>query len=341
MTKPLPFTNEEMSRVFDTNLIEYAISQGFDVVKADRKSYRVKDYGGLFLFPKGYHHFSETDSGNIVGFAKKYQGFSFIEAVEHILQSKAYANTIPQMDREIKRGALTLPPESNTTSKILKYLTEERCLDKDIVAELIQQRKILEVSTQSKGAVFTNCAFVSYDSDNKPRYCALRGLGKSNFRQDVRNSDKTFGFVMNGTGNRIFVFESPIDTISHATQTKLNDMDFKEDYRISEGCLSDKALAKFLSTNPQITEIVFCYDNDVNGKNHEGKPHNHGQEFAKKCAKKYMDKGYKVFIHTPTRKDFNADLQFIQKSVMKQLRDMQSDIPKNEKKKGELKAYER
>ena len=156
MTKPLPFTNEEMSRVFDTNLIEYAKSQGFDIVKADRKSYRVKDYGGLFLFPKGYHHFSETDSGNIVGFAKKYQGFTFIEAVEHILNSKAYANTMPIMEQEVVRGTLELPLKNEDTDKIKKYLIEERYLDEEIVEELIRQVKIFSAITEHKSLLSTS-----------------------------------------------------------------------------------------------------------------------------------------------------------------------------------------
>ena len=156
MTKPLPFTNEEMSRVFDTNLIEYAKSQGFDSVKADRKSYRVKDYGGLFLFPKGYHHFSETDSGNIVGFAKKYQGFTFIEAVEHILNSKAYANTMPIMEQEVVRGPLELPLKNEDTDKIKKYLIEERYLDEEIVEELIRQVKIFSAITEHKSLLSTS-----------------------------------------------------------------------------------------------------------------------------------------------------------------------------------------
>lgn len=118
-------------------------------------------------------------------------------------------------------------------------------------------------------------------------------------------------------------------------------MDYTTDYRISEGCLSDKALTRFLENNPQITEIVFCFDNDINGKNHEGKPHNHGQEFAKKCVSKYIDKGYKVFIHTPTRKDFNADLQFIQQSVMKQLRATEAITKNKNENKGDLKSYDR
>lgn len=129
---------------------------------------------------------------------------------------------------------------------------------------------------------------------------------------------------MQGTGNRVFAFESPIDAISHTTLMKLNGMDDTRDFRISEGCLSDKALTRFLADNPQITEVVFCFDNDRDGKDHKGNPHNHGQEFAKKCAEKFRAKGYAVYIQTPYRKDFNADLQYIRQSVLLKLKAKQS-----------------
>ncbi len=324
MSKPLPFTEEEMKLVFDTNLIEYARSQGFDVKKADRKTYHIKGYGGLYLFPKGYKHFSRGEGGNIIDFAREYQGLSFIRAVENILGTRAYTNTLPPLPTP-ERGELILPEKSAEQASIIGYLTEDRCLDRDTVMKLIEQGKVYGATTKnSKGTVFQNCAFVSFDKDGKPRYCSLRGIGKSGFRQDVVNSDKSYGFTMSGTGNRVFVFESPIDAISHATLCKLNGMDETRDFRISEGCLSDKALSRFLEDNSQITEIVFAFDNDIDGKDHKGRPHNHGQEYSKKCVNKFRAKGYAVYIQTPERKDFNADLQYIQKSVIRKLREKQA-----------------
>lgn len=331
MPKPLPFTEEEMKQVFATNLIEYARSQGFAVEKSDRKTYHVKGHGGLYLFPKGYHHFSRGESGNIIDFAREYQGLSFITAVETILGTRAYANTLPPLPPIPKRGELILPPKSTDTRQTRQYLTEERCLDPQIVEDLIKQGKIYEAVTTSKGMVYKNCAFVSFDKSGKPRYCSLRGMGGSRFRQDIVNSDKSYGFTMQGTGNRVFSFESPIDAISHATLMKLNNMDYTSDYRISEGCLSDKALTRFLTDNPQITEIVFCFDNDRDGKDHKGNPHNHGQEFAKKCVEKFKEKGYAVYIQTPNRKDFNADLQYIRQSVIAKLREKQAPSSRGEK----------
>lgn len=331
MPKPLPFTEEEIKQVFATNLIEYARSQGFEVEKADRKTYHVKGNSGLYLFPKGYHHFSRGESGNIIDFAREYQGLSFVTAVETILGTRAYANTLPPLPPVPKRGELTLPPKSTDIQQTRRYLTHERCLDPQIVDSLIEQGMIYEAVTKSKGMVYKNCAFVSFGKDKKPRYCSLRGMGGSHFRQDVANSDKSYGFTMQGKGNRVFAFESPIDAISHATLMKLNDMDEARDYRISEGCLSDKALTRFLADNPQITEIVFCFDNDIDGKDQKGNPHNHGQEFAKRCVEKFKAQGYTVYIQTPNRKDFNADLQYIQQSVLAKLRERQAPSPKGEK----------
>lgn len=326
MSNPLPFTEDELKQVFDTNLIEYALSQGFDLKKADRHSFQVRKSGGLTLFNNGYFHFSNKEKGNIIDFAKNYQGLSFINAVENILGIRAYTNTIPfePLASKEKRGIMTLPKADTDTSKTTNYLVNERYLDSEIVANLITQGDIFQAITENQSGIFKNCAFVGIDEDNNPKYCALRGItSNSNFRQDMKHSDKTYGFTMKGTNNRIFVFESPIDCISHATLAKINGIEYKTDHRVSEGCLSDKALTRYLEQNSNITHIVFCYDNDIDGKDYKGNPYNHGQEFAKKCVKRFKEQGYTAYIQTPQNKDFNADLKYIKTSVLKRLKDIE------------------
>ena len=337
MSKQLPFTENEIQQVFETNLIEYAMSQGFDLEKADSHTYKIKKSGGLTLFNKGFHHFSSDEKGNIIDFAKNYQGLTFIEAVENILGVKAYTNTSKLEPLETKekgkRGDMSLPKSDTDVRNTINYLVKARCLDSEIVEDLIKQGAIFQAITENnKGTVFKNCSFVGFDEENKPKYCALRGINStSTFRQDMKYSDKTYGFAMKGTGNRIFVFESPIDAISHATLTKMNNhIDYKTDHRVSEGCLSDKALTRYLENNPNITKIVFCFDNDVDGKTHEGKPCNHGQEFAKKCVDKFKEQGYHTYIQTPKSKDFNLDLQSVKKSVVKKLKEVDKSKPKSQ-----------
>ncbi|MFI3326003.1 MAG: toprim domain-containing protein [Clostridia bacterium] len=339
MDDKLPFTSDELHKAFETNLIEYATSQGFDVVKADRKSYKINGFGGLFLFPHGFYHFSSQEKGNIIDFCRIYLNLDFIPAVESILDTNAYENTKTaeyySQPKTKPKGSLILPPKDKNNDKIIDYLVNTRCIDKEIVNSLILQGKIYQTTTKNKGTIYPNCAFVSF-SDNKPMYCSVRGIN-GKFRQDIENSNKSFGFNIKGKSNRIYVFESPIDAMSHATLTKRKGLDETQDTRISEGGLFDKSLTKYLQANENIKEIVFCFDNDVDGKDFKGLPRNHGQVFAKSCLEKFSKLGYKTYIQTPKNKDFNLDLQAIKSSVLKQLKSIQVKPPSPNQNKQKLK----
>jgi len=311
----LPFTEEQMKQVFETNLIDFAVNHGFEIEKGDSSTVHVKHSGGLFLFKhgRGFVHFSNDKSGNIIEFAKEYLGASgFVEAVEMILNCRAYEMTehyVPPLEKR-ERGELILPPKDTSFMRTIEYLTGGRKLDDEIVAAMIKAGKIYGARTEWNGRTFHNCAFVGFDEQGKARYCALRSPStNSSFRQDIENSDKTYGFSMEGKSDRVFAFEAPIDAMSHATLCKLHGIDWREDHRISEGCLSDRALQRYLKMHPEVAEIVFCYDNDVDGKQPDGTPHNHGQVFAEECAIKYKQIGYKVAIQKPRTKDFNKDLE--------------------------------
>ncbi len=312
--RPMPFTEEQMKQVFDTNLIDFVVRHGYEIEKGDRNTVHVKHSGGLYLFKhgRGYYQFTGGKSGNIIQFVQEYMGISdFKGAVEFILGCRAYEQTehfVPMVEKK-QKGELVLPERDNGCSQTLAYLTKTRGIDYGIVEEMMKQGKIYQAVTQKGGYTFKNCAFVGCDENGKPRYCALRALGRdSRFRQDVENSDKAYGFCMEGHSSRVYEFEAPIDAMSHATLCKLYDMDWKEDHRVAEGCLSDKALARYLKLHPEIQEIVFCYDNDVDGRDAKGQPHNHGQVQAALSAEAFRKAGYQVYIQTPQGKDFNEDL---------------------------------
>lgn len=335
MDNKLPFTSDELHKAFETNLIEYATSQGFDVVKSDRKSYKINGFGGLFLFPHGFYHFSSQEKGNIIDFCRIYLNLDFIPAIESILEIKAYENTKTaeyySQSKPKPKGDLILPLKDKNNDKVIDYLVNTRCIDKEIVNSLILQGKIYQATTKNKGTVYPNCAFVSFYGD-KPKYCSVRGIN-GKFRQDIENSDKSYGFNIKGESNRIYVFESPIDAMSHATIAKRKGLDEAKDTRISEGGLFDKSLAKHLQANENIKEIVFCFDNDIDGKDFKGLPRNHGQVFAKSCAEKFSNLGFKTYIETPKNKDFNLDLQNTKSSILGQLKPIQVKPPSTNKQK--------
>lgn len=50
--RPMPFTEEQMRQVFDTNLIDFAVKHGYEIEKGDRNTVHVKHSGGLYLFKR-------------------------------------------------------------------------------------------------------------------------------------------------------------------------------------------------------------------------------------------------------------------------------------------------
>lgn len=312
--RPLPFTEEQMKQVFDTNIIDFAVRHGFEIEKGDRHTVHVKHSGGLYLFRhgRGYYQFAGEKSGNIIQFAQEYLGArDYKSAVEMILDCRAYEQTEHCVTPAEKRprGELILPPRDKDCNRTFAYLTRTRGIDKEIVSVMIEQNKVYQALTHKNGYHFRNCAFVGYDESGTPRYCALRApCSDKKFRQDVENSDKTYGFCMEGYSNRVYEFEAPIDAMSHATLCKLHGIDWRKDHRVTEGGLSDKSLSRYLKLHPEIQEIVFCYDNDVDGRDAKGQPHNHGQIQANLSAESFAKEGYRVFIQTPGTKDFNQDL---------------------------------
>jgi len=320
-TRPMPFTEEQMKQVFDTNIIDFAVANGFQIEKGDRHTVHVKNSGGLYFFNhgRGFYHFTTEKKGNIIDFVMEYFGRSTkTEAIEMILNCEAYGQTghIVSPVEKAPKSEMILPPKAPNFNQAIAYLVQTRGIEKDIVYTLINQGKIFqsrEIKVDKKTGelkTYQNCCFVGYDEAGKARYCSQRSMySNSSFKQDRENSDKTYGFIMGGRSRRVYEFEAAIDSISHAALCKLHGIDWTKDHRVAEGCLSDKALSRYLEHHPEITEIVFCYDNDVDGRLPGGTPHNHGQIKAEQASREFAGLGYKTFIQTPRDKDFNLDLR--------------------------------
>ena len=148
-----------------------------------------------------------------------------------------------------------------------------------------------------------NCVFVGYNKEGFPAYASVRTtLTDKKFRGDAVGSDKSVGFSIKGFDKKkVYVFEAPIDLLSHATLENIkhsNSREWLNSTRLSLGGVSDKALKQFLSDYDEIEEIVFCLDNDPAGI-----------EAAEKYIKKYSDMGYIVSSAPPYCKDYNEELQ--------------------------------
>ena len=304
---PTPYTKEQIQKANSINLIEYAKLNGFQLENGGKQSLHAKNSGGLYFFRDSnrYYHFTTQKHGSPIDFVIQFEGKTFLEAVEILLNERPYTPEFkPMQYRKEKRGELALPEKADNFKRVFWYLCTVRGIDPEIVFKMMDSGKVYQQAGRG------NCVFVGFDEKNVPKYCAKRGTSTVKaYKGDETNSDKSYPFVMEGRSSRVYVLESPIDVMSHATLTKMKgNIDYTQDYRISLGCLSDKALERFLKANPAVKEIVFALDNDFDGKDADGQPRNHGQVTAAAFCKKYQDKGFKVFLQKPKAKDFNEDL---------------------------------
>ncbi|MDR1703378.1 MAG: DUF3991 and toprim domain-containing protein [Clostridiales bacterium] len=320
----MPYTKEQIAQANSINLIDYAAAHGYQLESGGRKSLHVKHSGGLYLFTDSnkYYHHSTDSTGGPIDFIMQFENMGFVQAVKHLIGVQPnIGNYTPQLTAVKKdKGAMTLPDKARNYKRVYWYLCTARGIEPEIVSRLMKEKKIYQQAGRG------NCVFVGYDEKGTPRYCSKRGTSLDKpYKGDEDNSDKSYPFSMEGVSNRLYVMESAIDVMSHASLFKLRGLDYTQDHRISLGCLSDRALEWYLSQHPEIKQIIFGLDNDADGRGPDGLPCNHGQEVARKLCERYEKRGYDTAIQTPEAKDFNEDLVNVRKPRYREHESAQED----------------
>lgn len=219
----------------------------------------------------------------------------------------------PRSEAE-KEKTLVLPAQASTLMQIYDYLCNKRGIDSDIVYSLIRKKMLYE---DKRG----NVVFVGYDRQGKARFASMRGThDESPFRGDCAGSDKRFGFYMSGLApsGRLYIFESAIDAMSHASIKNAASSEaraWERDSRLSLSGTSDTALNFFLNQYKDFTKLIFCLDNDLPG-----------HEAAATMAREYANRGYMVLNKPPHGKDYNEDLQALKKQIQEFNNTLQQNV---------------
>ena len=247
-----------------------------------------------------YWHSRSVGGHGALDYLVKAENMGFREAVSVI--SGATPPTVPpRSDIPITAKTLVLPERTGIPLKLYDYLCNKRGIDSDIVQTLILKGQLYE---DKRG----NVVFVGHDEQGKARFTSLRGT-YGDYRGDCAGSDKRYSFNMPASppSERLYVFESAIDSMSHGSleNAATGDRDaWKRDNRLSLAGTSDAALPFFLNRHTAVRELVFCLDNDQPGR-----------DAAVAMARKYADKGYTTRLELPRDKDFNLDLQALRAQI--------------------------
>lgn len=295
----LNFNQKQYDIAKQINLLEYLISKGHEF-KKEGSRYRHKEHDSLIVSEnnKWFWNSRGLYGSNAISYLQLVEGMTLPEAVNILAGENITPNRKTEYEpdnkiAEIKRSFI-LPEKSRNYRRAFAYLNKTRGIDGEIISEMMKQKKIYE------SADYQNCVFIGYDEHEKAKHAAMWGtftpMNSKPFKGEVPSSDKTCGFHMKGSSDTVYVFESPIDAMSHATLLKIDDIDWRVDHRLSLCCTWDGALERFLKSH-MIRRIVFCLDNDYGG-----------HTASEKYMKKYSELGYDVQRLEPKANDYNDEL---------------------------------
>ena len=306
------YSEEEWKAITNADCVEVAraLSLEFDENRSDRNALRVKDQGGLFVWRDGSHWYchSTGEGGRAVDLVKKILGYSnneYRQALDFIVDNVLVWSN--HSYKEIRRSTappkeppkeFILPEKAEKNNRVAAYLRHERGISYKVI-NYAMESKILYQDKK-----YGNCCFVGYDNSGVPRYCTKRGTNSfQQFRGEVAGSDKSYSFKMMGSntqGAKLYIFEAPIDVMSHAALNEIVGRDWSKDTRLAMGGCCYLPIERHLKDSPgRYSELVICTDNDEAGI-----------KMAKEIEEKYGGE-YKVTRRSSFAKDWNEDLKNI------------------------------
>ena len=279
------YTQEQIDHANQADLVSFLQGQGEQLTRAGNE-YRWKRHDSLTVRGNKWYRHSQSKGGAPIDFVMEFFGKSFTEAVELLTGEKGAA---PPPDRPSSASIsdFRLPPRSPDNRIARNYLTAARRIDEDVTGFFFSTGDIYEE------AAHHNAVFVGRDESGIPRYAHQRGT-TGNFRLDVKGSDKAFNFCYRGEGEKLFVFEAPVDLLSFLCLFK---KDWQKHSYLSLGGVGEKALVRFLSDRPSVKTIYLCLDSDEAGN-----------EACSRIAK-LTPEGLTVHRLVPLFKDWNEVLQ--------------------------------
>ena len=278
------YTQEQIDRANRADIADFLRTQGETLERAGNE-YRWKRHDSLTVRENKWYRHSQSKGGGPIDFVMEFYGRSFTEAVQ--LLTGELGEGKPEQTAPPPLSDFRLPPRSPDPGQVKRYLTEARRIDEDVTGFFLSTGDIYEE------AAHHNAVFVGRDESGIPRYAHQRGT-TGNFRLDVKCSDKAFNFCYRGEGEKLFVFEAPVDLLSFLCLFK---KDWQKHSYLSLGGVGEKALVRFLSDRPSVKTIYLCLDSDEAGN-----------EACSRIAK-LTPEGLTVHRLVPLFKDWNEVLQ--------------------------------
>ena len=247
------YTQEQIDRANQADLVSFLQSQGEQLTRAGNE-YRWKRHDSLTVRGNKWYRHSQSKGGGPVDFVMEFFGKSFTEAVELLTGEKGAA---PPPDRPCPASLsdFRLPPPNNDNRIARNYLTAARRIDEDVTGFFSLPAAIFTRTQPTTTPYLWGGTRTEYRATPTAKGTA------GNFRLDVKGSDKAFNFCYRGEGERLFVFEAPVDLLSFLCLFKRRG----RNKAICHWAAWEKKPCAFLSDRPNIKTVYLCLDSDQAG----------------------------------------------------------------------------
>lgn len=319
------YTKEQYEAArYNSNALEYAKSQGYDLVRQGAY-YTMKEHDSMVFTPQGTWFWNSRGvHGTALEFQIYYEGKTLTDAVLTLAGEQELTRP-PERPRQPTaptpaaaapvKADFKLPARSENFKALFYYLCAERGLDGDVVKEMIRQNRLYQSTFKTaSGKFMSNAVFVYRDSEGKAVGAFQRGMtaypGQEPYKRDASGSDKRWGWLLEGqdTPARVAVFEGAIDAASDASLEAIKDGgNWRNIDRLSLEGLSYQPLQNYLSAHPNVRSVTLMLDGDEPGRRAAGE-----------IAQKLRAQGYTVEDRVPPfGKDWNE--------VLKDVRSMEAE----------------
>lgn len=287
------FTEEEKEKARNTDLVSFLRHRG-ETLKRSGSEYEWKsDSGKVTIRGNLWFHQYEREGGDAIGFVQRYGNLTFPEAVECLLSEQGIVINRSHEKSELKeKKSFALPKASSDMRRMYAYLLKGRFLDREIVSAFVKEKLLYE------DAEYHNAVFVGRDEQGVPRHAHKRGTySESGFKGNVDGSNPEYSFHYIGRGNKLYVFEAPIDMLSYLSIHKES---WQENSYVALCSVAPQAVIHLLKNNSHIDTIVTCLDHDKAGI--EG-------NYRVAEAVRQMGGNHTVKRKSPPYKDWNESLK--------------------------------
>lgn len=287
------FTEEEKEKARNTDLVSFLKHRG-ETLKRSGSEYEWKsDSGKVTIRGNLWFHQYEREGGDAIGFVRRYGNLTFPEAVECLLSEQGIVINRPHEESQRKeKKPFALPKASSDMRRMYAYLLKGRFLDREIVSAFVKEKLLYE------DAEYHNAVFVGRDEKGVPRHAHKRGTySESSYKGNVDGSSPEYSFHYIGTGNKLYVFEAPIDMLSYLS---IHKEDWQENSYVALCSVAPQAVVHLLKNNPHIETVITCLDHDKAGI--EG-------NYRVAEAVRQMGGNHTVKKKSPPYKDWNESLK--------------------------------